>query len=141
MAGRHGSTALLLCVLVTVSAGLQCAAATTCQKVDHDALVAFKKGITSDPTGILGNWGSASIDCCSWYNVACNSAGHVVNLDLRPDQAFDDASIYLEGRKLPTTAFFTVNFISLSGCNRITSMASKSLFDGLLLRKGQHACY
>lgn len=101
MAGRHGgSTAVLLLVLVAVSAGLQCAAATTCQKVDHDALVAFKKGIKSDPTGILGNWGNASIDCCSWYSVVCNSAGHVVNIDLRPDQAFDDPSIYLEGRKL-----------------------------------------
>lgn len=101
MAGRHGgSTAVLLLVLVAVSAGLQCAAATTCQKVDHDALVAFKKGIKSDPTGILGNWGNASIDCCSWYSVVCNSAGHVVNIDLRPDQAFDDPSIYLEGREL-----------------------------------------
>lgn len=135
MAGRHGSTAVLLFVLVAVSAWLQCAAATTCQKVDHDALVAFKKGIKSDPTGILGNWGNASIDCCSWYSVVCNSAGHVVSVDLRPDQAFDDPTIYLEGRKLLNTSFLTISYISLSECNRVTSIASKSLFDGLLLYK------
>lgn len=123
MAGRHGSTTLLLFVLVAVSAGLQCAAATTCQKVDHDALVAFRKGIKSDPTGILVNWGNASIDCCSWASVACNSAGHVVTVDLRPDQAFDDPTIYLEGTKLPNTSFLTANYISLSGCNTITSIA------------------
>ena len=87
VAGRHGSTALLLFVLVAVSAGLQCAAATPCRKVDHDALVAFKKGIKSDPLGLIEKWGNASTDCCSWSRLACYSAGHVVTVDLRQEDA------------------------------------------------------
>jgi hypothetical protein len=123
MAGRPGSTAALLFVLIAVSAGLQCAAETPCQKVDHDALLAFKKGIISDPEGIVGKWGDVSIDCCHWGFVECNSAGHVVQIDLRPDPAFDDETVYVEGTKLLNTSFLNINYVLLSGCNRSTSIA------------------
>ncbi|TVT96842.1 hypothetical protein EJB05_57917, partial [Eragrostis curvula] len=46
----------------------------------------FKRGITSDPAGILATWQLAGgqLDCCRWRGVRCsNSTGHVVGLNLR----------------------------------------------------------
>ncbi|CAL9164279.1 unnamed protein product, partial [Musa hybrid cultivar] len=49
---------------------------------DRSALLAFKAGITADPSGLLRSWDSAT-DCCSaWDGVACNAATRRVALDL-----------------------------------------------------------
>lgn len=96
MAWPRWTTVTILLLATIAGQGLQFAVATTCQNVDEEALSAFKSGITSDPTGILGNWNS-SFDCCSWYNVLCNAAGHVISLNLRPDPGFDDNTTYLRG--------------------------------------------
>lgn len=50
------------------------------------ALIEFKKGISSDPSGrVFGSWnqpGAGSAVCGSWYGVACDAAGGVVAVDL-----------------------------------------------------------
>ncbi|KAM0848822.1 hypothetical protein ACQ4PT_054135 [Festuca glaucescens] len=52
---------------------------------DLDALLAFKAGVTSDPTGALRSWtndtGTAA-SVCRWAGVNCSSAGQVTALDV-----------------------------------------------------------
>jgi hypothetical protein len=61
---------------------------SSCIAAERDALLAFKAGITSDPSRRLRSWRGQ--DCCRWYGVKCSSrTGHVVKLDLHND-FFDD---------------------------------------------------
>ncbi|KAM0915112.1 hypothetical protein ACQ4PT_011022 [Festuca glaucescens] len=53
---------------------------------DLDALLAFKAGVTADPTGALRSWttndtGTAA-SVCRWAGVNCSSAGRVTSLDV-----------------------------------------------------------
>lgn len=86
---------LVVLALLAVT-GLQSTAAVTCNAGDKAALLAFKAAIKTDPTGILSSWTTAT-DCCTWINIYCDSTGRVTELNLRPDSAFDDSSIYLTG--------------------------------------------
>ncbi|ESQ33428.1 hypothetical protein EUTSA_v10007627mg [Eutrema salsugineum] len=52
--------------------------AATCHPDDEAGLLAFKSGITRDPSGILGSWKKGT-DCCSWMGVSCKT-GHVTEL-------------------------------------------------------------
>jgi len=74
----------------TVHYGMACVA------IEGNALLAFKAGITSDPTGILSAW-NASTDCCGWPYIVCGKDGHATSLDIHPDPLADDPSIYLGG--------------------------------------------
>ncbi|KAJ0977529.1 hypothetical protein J5N97_013003 [Dioscorea zingiberensis] len=42
------------------------------QMEEYNALVSFKKGITSDPAGVLSSW-NATIHHCQWQGVTCSS--------------------------------------------------------------------
>lgn len=70
--------------------------AAACIAEERTALLAFKAGIKEDSEGMLSRW-NATGDCCSWGGTLCDASGHVVELDLAPDPAFDDPSIYLKG--------------------------------------------
>ncbi|KAE8804526.1 putative receptor-like protein kinase [Hordeum vulgare] len=64
------SVALLLLSCVAAAAG-----------TDRDALLAFKAGVTSDPTGALRSWNNDT-GFCRWAGVNCSPAGRVTTLDV-----------------------------------------------------------
>ncbi|KAI4974205.1 hypothetical protein ZWY2020_047485 [Hordeum vulgare] len=82
---------LLICVLAAAdllaSHALQLGPASglagaSCISRERDALLSFKRGITSDPLGVLDSWHKD--DCCQWRGVKCsNRTGHVLRLHLR----------------------------------------------------------
>ncbi|KAL3574135.1 hypothetical protein D5086_024748 [Populus alba] len=41
-----------------------------CHVDDHAGLLAFKSGITHDPSGMLSSW-KPGTDCCSWGGISC----------------------------------------------------------------------
>ncbi|CAM0909280.1 unnamed protein product [Alopecurus aequalis] len=51
---------------------------------EMDALLAFKAGVTSDPTGALRSWtnGTGTAHFCTWAGVTCSEAGRVTKLDV-----------------------------------------------------------
>ncbi|MCD7447097.1 hypothetical protein HAX54_023126 [Datura stramonium] len=55
--------------------------AANCHVNDQSGLLAFKSGITSDPSGILASW-KAGTDCCTWSGVSCGSDNRVTSLSL-----------------------------------------------------------
>jgi hypothetical protein len=56
----------------------------SCIAAERDALLAFKAGITSNPSRQLRSWRGQ--DCCQWHSVNCSTrTGQVVKLDLRND--------------------------------------------------------
>ncbi|TVU24855.1 hypothetical protein EJB05_27315, partial [Eragrostis curvula] len=58
-------------------------AAGACIPHEREALLAFKRGITSDPAGLLNSWQEGDHDCCRWRGVRCsNRTGHVTKLRL-----------------------------------------------------------
>uniref|UniRef100_A0ACD5XDM9 Uncharacterized protein n=1 Tax=Avena sativa TaxID=4498 RepID=A0ACD5XDM9_AVESA len=64
--------------------------AAGCVPHEREALLEFKAGITSDPTGQLASWrqDGDNQDCCSWRGVRCSThTGHVRELRLRNVQA------------------------------------------------------
>ncbi|GAA0144344.1 hypothetical protein LIER_04819 [Lithospermum erythrorhizon] len=48
---------------------------------DESGLLAFKKGIISDPSGILSKWKSGT-DCCTWPGVSCQDTNRVTLLQI-----------------------------------------------------------
>ncbi|KAM0910152.1 hypothetical protein ACQ4PT_014309 [Festuca glaucescens] len=59
--------------------------AALCAPHEREALLEFKRGITSDPTGQLASWRrDGEQDCCRWRGVWCSRrTGHVRELHLR----------------------------------------------------------
>ncbi|VYS53572.1 unnamed protein product [Arabidopsis thaliana] len=76
-------------------------AAATCHPDDEAGLLAFKSGITKDPSGILSTWKKGT-DCCSWNGVSCPNGNRVVVLTIRIES--DDAGIFLSGTISPSLA-------------------------------------
>ncbi|WVZ51115.1 LOW QUALITY PROTEIN: hypothetical protein U9M48_002292 [Paspalum notatum var. saurae] len=58
----------------------------TCIPREREALLAFKRGITYDPAGLLTSWDEAGDhhqDCCHWIGVRCsNTTGHDMTIPL-----------------------------------------------------------
>ena len=55
----------------------------SCPEGERQALLEFKRGISSDPYGVLSSWGSEDEkrNCCNWQEIHCsNQTGHVVQL-------------------------------------------------------------
>ncbi|KAJ1276256.1 hypothetical protein BS78_05G200900 [Paspalum vaginatum] len=69
--------------------------AAACVPKERDALLAFKKGISSDPAGLLSSWQRGSEDdCCRWGGVWCsNRTGHVLKLQLRNEHQDDQGNL------------------------------------------------
>ncbi|EMS47944.1 hypothetical protein CFC21_095058 [Triticum aestivum] len=89
----HTTTAELLLICVLAATALLASdafqlgpsggsAGVSCIPRERDALLSFKRGITSDPMGVLDSWHKE--DCCQWRGVKCsNRTGHVLRLQLR----------------------------------------------------------
>lgn len=93
--GSHGSaTGSMILVLSFLAALLHPSAG--CIPAERTALLAFKAGIKADPQGLLSRW-TANGDCCSWGSTFCDSTGHITQVFLSPDPAFDDDTYYLKG--------------------------------------------
>ncbi|KAF2911343.1 hypothetical protein DAI22_11g171100 [Oryza sativa Japonica Group] len=74
---------LLGSLLLLAASTLPLQATTACVPREWDALLAFKRGITSDPLGLLTSWKEDDHDCCRWRGVTCsNLTGHVLRLHL-----------------------------------------------------------
>lgn len=58
-----------------------------CHADDQAALLAFKSGITQDPSGLLTTW-KLGTDCCSWAGVNCLVNNRVTSISLvgQPDK-------------------------------------------------------
>ncbi|KAM0921187.1 hypothetical protein ACQ4PT_007076 [Festuca glaucescens] len=83
--------------------------AARCVPHEREALLEFKGGITSDPTGQLASWRrDGDHDCCRWRGVRCSRrTGHVRELHLRNVHAnntllIDDAETALVGQISPS---------------------------------------
>ncbi|XP_010478785.1 PREDICTED: receptor-like protein kinase [Camelina sativa] len=74
--------------------------AATCHPDDEAGLLAFKSGITQDPSGILSSWKKGTA-CCSWSGVGCVT-NRVTGLSLSGQS--DVTETYLSGTISPSLA-------------------------------------
>lgn len=58
-------------------------ASSSCIPHEREALLAFRRGIISDPWGNLASWQRGGEDCCKWKGVLCrNHTSYVLKLQL-----------------------------------------------------------
>ncbi|KAF5187884.1 Leucine-rich repeat receptor protein kinase msp1 [Thalictrum thalictroides] len=81
--------ALVLLLLVTVLSPL-CFA--KCHVDDEAGLLAFKSGITHDPSGFLSSW-IPGTDCCRWSNIHCINTDRVTDLIIYGDTTNPNGSL------------------------------------------------
>lgn len=86
----------ILVVLSLLAAALLHTTSAICVAEERTALLAFKAGIKADPQGLLSSW-IADGNCCSWGGILCDSTGHITQVNLSPDSAFDDDTYFLKG--------------------------------------------
>ncbi|CAA7045315.1 unnamed protein product [Microthlaspi erraticum] len=70
---------LFIFTAVTFLRCLTSTEAATCHPDDEAGLLAFKAGITRDPSGILSSWKKGT-DCCPWNGITCLPGGRVTRL-------------------------------------------------------------
>ncbi|KAK9159449.1 hypothetical protein Syun_005790 [Stephania yunnanensis] len=74
--------------------------AAKCHPDDESGLLAFKSGITEDPSGFMSNW-EPGTDCCHWSRLECaeGSNNRVTTMGFFGD--LDDPDKYLSGTFSP----------------------------------------
>ncbi|CAO2830583.1 unnamed protein product [Amaranthus hypochondriacus] len=78
--------------------------------VDHDALLAIKSQITSDPHAVLSSWNDTN-PVCNWYGVTCNTKHpqRVVGLRLSSKNMVGTLSPYISNLTFLHSLFLTNN--------------------------------
>ncbi|KAG4136003.1 hypothetical protein ERO13_D08G251200v2 [Gossypium hirsutum] len=69
---------IILSILTVHSIKITSAA---CHVDDEKGLLAFKSGITQDPSGMLSSWKSGT-DCCNWAGINCRENNRVTTISL-----------------------------------------------------------
>ncbi|KNA24247.1 hypothetical protein SOVF_017340 [Spinacia oleracea] len=109
---KHNLTLIFLIILADTII-LSSTFVESCNAVDKEALLQFKRGIEYDSSGQLTTW-NPNTDCCtSWNNVNCDAnTGRVVKIaPFRPSNPMDlDISIFVNGTISP----FLGNLTSLT---------------------------
>ncbi|EOA39184.1 hypothetical protein CARUB_v10012151mg [Capsella rubella] len=70
---------------------LQCLSsfeAARCHPDDEAGLLAFKAGITQDPSGLLSSW-KKNTSCCAWNGITCGPSERVVTLDIAGEAVYN----------------------------------------------------
>ncbi|OAP19043.1 hypothetical protein AXX17_AT1G34340 [Arabidopsis thaliana] len=103
--------------------------AATCHPDDKAGLLAFKSGITQDPSGILSSW-QKDIDCCSWYGIFCLPTIHGDRVTMMAlDGNTDVGETFLSGTISPLLAkLHHLNEIRLTNLRKITGSFPHFLF-------------
>ncbi|XP_010478786.1 PREDICTED: receptor like protein 30-like [Camelina sativa] len=121
--------------IFSITIFLQCLSSTgaaTCHPDDEAGLLAFKSGITQDPSGMLSSWKKGT-SCCSWKGVICLNSDRVTILELvgflkKPERS-------LSGTLSPSLAKLKhLNVISLGDHGNITGSFPKFLLQLTKLR-------
>ncbi|XP_042039611.1 receptor-like protein 35 [Salvia splendens] len=88
-----------------------------CHPTDREALLDFKRRITSDPSKLLGNW-IPSKDCCRlWDGIECDpSTGRVIKLE-RSGVSIGDSDVRVDTPMSGTLSPFLGNLSSLQLLN------------------------
>ena len=80
-----------------------------CSNDETLALLAFKAGMVTDPTGALANWSEQSTDCCTWNGIVCNATtGSITAINLSNSSLSGTAGFN------STTSLSTVSSLDLS---------------------------
>ncbi|KAF7817101.1 leucine-rich repeat receptor-like serine/threonine-protein kinase BAM1 [Senna tora] len=94
-------------------------AAATCHPDDESGLLAFKSGITSDPSNMLASW-KRGTDCCAWEGVTCLTGKRVTSLYLSSQT--DNPNSFLSGTISPSLSklrfldgLYLLNLRNISG--------------------------
>ncbi|XP_062024067.1 DNA damage-repair/toleration protein DRT100-like [Rosa rugosa] len=78
---KHHHLSLLLLLFLTLTLRSLTPTSAACHVDDQTGLLAFKSGITADPSNMLTSWKKGT-DCCTWSGVNCNSNNRVTMLSL-----------------------------------------------------------
>lgn len=73
--------AVLSASFLVLSLLLVPSSAAACHSDDESGLLAFKSGITADPSGLLATWKKGT-DCCQWSGITCLNGNRVTALSL-----------------------------------------------------------
>lgn len=93
---------------------------------DGNALLEFKRSVTSDPLRVFLNWNESDEDPCSWTGVVCNlSSRRVVTLNIKGQSDFGSASLFSPEDGLGEG--------SKGRCSRFLGSASKRFLARVLL--------
>ncbi|CAA7045324.1 unnamed protein product [Microthlaspi erraticum] len=90
---------LFICTVVISLLCINTTGAATCHPDDEAGLLAFKAGITRDPSGILSTWKKGTA-CCSWNGINCFNGDRVITLTVYGQS--DVAGSFLTGTLSPS---------------------------------------
>ncbi|KAJ0235523.1 Uncharacterized protein HA466_0265310 [Hirschfeldia incana] len=98
---NSSSFSFLIFAAVIILRCINPAKAATCHPDDEAGLLAFKSGITRDPSGILSSWKKGTA-CCSWNGITCLTGDRVTALTVGGQS--DVAGSFLSGTISPSLA-------------------------------------
>ncbi|CAN8290147.1 unnamed protein product [Cochlearia groenlandica] len=106
--------------------------AATCHPDDEAGLLAFKSGITRDPSGILTSWKKGT-PCCSWNGITCLTNDRVTAIFVAGQE--DVAGSFLSGTLSPSLAKIkNLDGIYFTNLKNITGSFPQFLFQLPLLK-------